>query len=246
MTVRYPVFLRAATLPLALNLLLATGCLQSRPPVVQTAAGDIWAPWRQPARLAVASYQADEAPVRTVAPKGAGAAGVARFAEKTERPFTTDLSKVDWAGQAGIEISFRFRVERIPPGRLESSRSLAKLVLGGGAAAQEFYLHAYSGNSGFLLNGLANRRPPWQETPLLRGAATPASVPKWDTQWHTVTLAWCRGQLAASWDGLPILHVLDPAIDFRSMTMAWVDPGPAFGALELQPIEVRTARFAKK
>ncbi len=216
-----------------------------QPPAPDASKADLWAPWRQPARLHEAPYTTTPAATRVAAGDQQAADGVARFAEKHDRPIAIDLGSPDWSDTAGVEIRLRFRLARTPPGRLEASHSLAHFSLGGGKLRQGFYLHAYSRNSGFMLNGLAyGRRPPWAETRLLRGAAIPHAAVPFDTRWHTIALAWCPGQLAAAWNGLPILHVVDPAIDFSTLAIDWIDPGHAFDAIELAPLEIRPAHFA--
>jgi hypothetical protein len=159
-------------------------------------------------------------------------------------PFTIDLADFPLTETDGVELRFRFRVAQVPPARLDTSQSLAKFTLAGTTGERGFYLHAYSRNSGFFLNGLAAVKDgSEQQVRLLRGAATPHEAVRWDTQWHTVCVAWSRGQLAASWDGLPVLHITEPGIDYRRLSLLSVTPNTPFGTLELSRFEARKATF---
>jgi hypothetical protein len=203
---------------------------------------DPWGPWRKESRPAAEAYRLGAEPPRMI-PLVTSAATVCFPDASAALPFTADLAAYALTEAEGVEISFRFRLGRVPPARLQASQTLAHFTLQGGGAARGFALHAYSGNSGLCLNGIKNGQPQ-QRILLLRGAADPQSAPRWDPQWHTVRLAWCRAQMAASWDGLPILHVTDPSIAYSALILEWLKPGPDFGTLELAPFEVRTARFS--
>lgn len=202
---------------------------------------DPWEPWRQDARTIERPYTvvADSArpvgwtarAVRLVFPRDAA-----------ELPCIVDVGDVDLSETRGVELTLRFRAGNVPPMRLEASHSLAHLVLAGPVGRRGWWLHAYSRQSAFCLNGILEGGS-GQDIRLARGAARPQSGPRWDTKWHTVRLAWCRGQLAASWDGLPILHVVDPGVDYRRLELVWVNPGAAFGTLEMEPVVLAETRF---
>ena len=244
--------LMVAILQVAGLLLMEIGCNRTGPLISsenasQTeAAPDLWAPWRRSPELKEAGYAVDSNTLQVIPLDGAGKDGVRSFSEsETERraaPFKLDLSGEKLSETSGIELSVTFRVLQIPPGRLDSSHSLALLSLIGDKGRRSFWLHAYSGNSGFMLNGIDKK---WSEVRLLRGAAVPHSAVRWDTQWHTVKLAWCNGRFAVRWDGLPILYVLDPSIDFNSFNVESVNPGINFHAIEFKPIEIRKANFSR-
>jgi hypothetical protein len=221
-------------------LLPTAGCRHRVAPTAPSA--DVWGPWRQEARPAAEAYQIGTAPAR-VFPLVTPAAVVSFPTRAVTLPFTADLSAYTLTETEGVELTVRFRLGRTPPARLEASQGLAQFTLKGGGGDRGFALHAYSRGSGLCLNGIKMGSPE-QKTMLARGAADPQSSPRWDTQWHTVRIAWCRGQLAASWDGFPILYGADPAIDYRALTLGTVSPGADFGTLELAPFEVRAARFA--
>ncbi len=196
---------------------------------------DIWSQWRQPARRDAPLYAHDPAfPAVELAQ-------LLAFPEMAKRlPLIVTPDDLELSDTRGIEVSFRFRVGRTPPARLEKSHSIANFTLQGRGGNRSFWLHAYSRNSGLMLNGLI---ADGDTIHLARGAARPHTAPHWDTQWHTVTVAWCRGRLAATWDGLPILHLESPAIDFDSCVLEWVRPEHAFATLELGPIISHSIHF---
>jgi hypothetical protein len=211
---------------------------------------DIWAPWRKASNLTLLPYQAGAEPAK-VYPfgpvKGVAATKTAVF-PKNEGvlPLRINLSNFSYTETDGIEVSFRFRVQRIPSAKLDASHSLAKFALKGKNGSRGFWLHAYSGNSGFCLNGIVpSKKDSTVKILLCRGAANPQSSPRWDTQWHTVCLAWSRGQFAATWDGLPILHATDTAAPYQELVLEWVKPAECFGTLELTPVEAKVVKFNK-
>jgi len=204
---------------------------------------DPWAPWCKDSTPVVEIYTVTAAPAKIISP--VSPATLLSFPSTSVMlPFTVDCSTTPMTISGG-EVSFRFRLERVPPAKLSTSVELAKFLLKGKAHERGFVLHAYSGNSGIFLNGImADRDRPRQHVLLARGAATPHNAPHWDTQWHTVHLAWCRGQLAARWDGLPILHLIDPDIDYTALTLSWAKSGVDFSRIELSPFELRAAHFS--
>ncbi len=211
---------------------------------------DIWAPWRKTSNLTLLPYQAgaETAKVYPFGPvKGEAAPKTAVF-PKNEGvlPLRINLSNFSYTETEGIEVSFRFRVQRIPPAKLDASHSLAQFVLKGKNGNLGFLLHAYSGNSGFCLNGITPKvKDARGKVFISRGAANPQSSPRWDTQWHTVCIAWCCGQMAATWDGLPILHVADTAAPYQELVLEWVKPAESFGTIELTPVEAKVVKFNK-
>jgi hypothetical protein len=222
-------------------LLPTAGC--RHPGASTEPSADVWGPWRQEAKPAAEAYQVGPTPARVVALVTPPAAVIFPTPAVTS-PFKVDLSGYPLTETEGVELSFRFRLGRVPSGRLDASQGLAQFALKGAGGNRGFWLHAYRGGSGLFLNGIASGGPR-QRTLLDRGAANAHGAARWDTQWHTVRLAWCRGQLAASWDGFPILHVADPSIDYGSFILEWVKPEVHFGTLEMAPFELRTAHFAK-
>ena len=219
---------------------------QSPPGAAANDPADIWAPWRKTVCLTLLPYQACSEPVKII-PMANGSSKTAVFPEDAKiLPLKINLANCILTETDGVEISFSFRVGRLPPARLKASHSLAQFSLKGKSGSRSFWLHAYSGNSGFCLNGIVPfKKESMAKILLCRGAANPQSSPRWDTQWHTVRLAWCEGQFAATWDGLPVLHAADAAAPYRELILEWVKPGESFGTLELTPIEVRAVKFDK-
>jgi hypothetical protein len=208
-----------------------------------TAPVDIWAPWRKASKLETEVYRVSDAPAMMFSPL-TPAANITFPTQDVQLPFSIDLSNAVLTGTEGVVVTFRFRTEKVPLAKLPASLELAHFTLKGPTDERPFVLHAYSGNSGLFLNGLASAKAcPRQQVLLARGAATPHTAMRWDTQWHTVRIAWCRGQLAASWDGLPFLHLADPGVAYRTLTLRMVKPTIEFGTLELSPFEVRPAHF---
>jgi hypothetical protein len=204
---------------------------------------DPWAPWRKSSTPDSALYRVTAEAPQVFSPV-TPAATVNYPEPSVALPFKIDLAAAPLTAADGVEVSFRFRCGQIPPAKLAASWALAHFQLKGTGSERGFWLHAYSGNSGLCLNGIqSDRGRPQQRVLLTRGAADPRTAPRWDVQWHTVRLAWCRGQLAASWDGLPILHLTDPTVDYSALFLNWVKPGTDFGTLELSPFEVRPVRF---
>lgn len=204
---------------------------------------DVFAPWRRTSEIEAPLYETAPEPSGVVSLKPDGD-GVVSLPDETVRfPFGIEAPATPLSETDGIEATLRFRVDRVPPARLDASQSLALVSLQGATGQRGFYLHAYAPSSAFCLNGIS-KTSPTERLLLSRGAANPQSGHHWDTQWHTVRLAWCQGRLAASWDGFPILHLVGPEIDYKRLVLEWVKPGAAFGALSLEPVTWRRARFA--
>lgn len=221
--------------------LLLSAC---HPAVGDERSVDIWGPWRSASRPSVETYATDSVPP-LVTPIGAAADAASFPASRNALPVKVDLAAFPLSEMEGVELMFRFRVTKTPAAKLDASQSLAKFELKGKNTSRGFYLHAYSRGSGFCLNGIASAAVGSHgEKLLMRGAADPQTSPRWDTQWHTVRIAWCRSQFAASWDGLPVLRVVGENIDYSQLTLGAADPGDAFGTLEMTPFEARRARFA--
>lgn len=225
---------------LLLAVALLPGCWGGRPTksAEPSASDDPWAPWRKPARPETAAPYEVAPEARVVPRPDRGAADVAA------PPFILDLASAEISDTRGVEVTVPFRLERVPPARLEASQGLIRFSFDG-PGGRSFWLHAYSRRSALLLNGLAsNRQPPWEQTRVCRGAATPGSAPGWDTAPHVLQVAWCKGQLVAKWDGLVILHLIDPRITYLRFSIDQVSPGEPFGAPAVGPVEVRSAIFS--
>lgn len=232
-----------------------------------TLAADMWDSWRQNAKADTtdADYVAESTdlltinpwvnnkqstPVEGVTPMTSDVEGEpARFARylpgNKALSCVIALPDVKLSPTEGVEVTWRVRLGAVPSGSMSESASLAQFSLRGSEGSATATLHAYSKKPGLMINQLLHaRKPAWKEVVLKRGLVEPANAVAFDTQWHTVRIAWCEGRMTVVWDGLTVLRVNDPSINYRSFSVDWVRPAVLFSTLDLSSIVVRRVTFS--
>ena len=230
-------------------------------------AADVWDSWRQNAKADTtdADYVAEPGELLTIKP---WVSSKDSSAIDGVTPMTSDvegepaifaryqpgnkaascvfaLPEVKLSPSEGVEMTWRVRLGATPSGAMSESASLAQFNLRGAQGNATATLHAYSKKPGLMLNQILHaRKPAWKEVVLKRGLVEPANAVAFDTRWHTVRMAWCAGRMTVVWDGLVVLRVNDPSIDFRSVSLDWVKPTVQFGAIDLSPFVVRRVTFS--
>lgn len=246
-----------------LALLLLT-CVICAP---RTVATDVWDAWRQDAKSDTtdADYVAEPGELLTIKPwvsrkDSSAIEGVTPMTSDVEgepaifarylpgnKAASSELALPDvkLSASEGVEVTWRVRLGAIPSGAMSESASLAQFILKGAQGSATATLHAYSKKPGLMLNQILHaRKPAWKEVVLKRGLVEPANAVAFDTRWHTVRLAWCAGRMTVVWDGLVVLRVNDPSIDFRSVSLEWVRPTVLFNSIDLSPLVVRRVTFS--